>query len=132
LWSGRKEVAKLAMAETVLEEGANETSPPASPTKRISADYKLQVLRNTWHRDDWHSYRDETEAYMRNPSNYNDYNYDPYDDPYEEDYELEEERARYKDLTTDWSQTERGSHVDFASTENVPLKEGRRFRLTLR
>ena len=111
---------KLAMAETVLEEGA-ETSPPASPTKSILTDPGLRGLRQSWHTNDWHSYRDGAEAYM------NDYNDDPYDDPYE--YEQQEES--YENLKTDWSQTERGSHVDFASTENVPLKEGTYFRLTL-
>lgn len=119
------------MAETVLEEGA-ETSPPASPTKSILTDPGLRGLRQSWHTDDWHSYRDGAEAYMRDPSNYNDYNDDPYDDPYEDWCEQQEERARYENLKTDWSQTERGSHVDFASTENVPLKEGTQFRLTLR
>jgi hypothetical protein len=107
------------MAETVLEEGA-ETSPPASPTKSILTDPGLRGLRQSWHTDDWHSYRDGAEAY-------DDWTDDSYDDPYE--YEQQEES--YESLKTDWSQTERGSHVDFASTENVPLKEGTYFRLTL-
>ena len=107
------------MAETVLEEGA-ETSPPASPTKSILTDPGLRGLRQSWHTDDWHSYRDGAEAY-------DDWTDDSYDDPYE--YEQQEES--YESLKTDWSQTERGSHVDFASTENVPLKEGTHFRLTL-
>lgn len=107
------------MAETVLEEGA-ETSPPASPTKSILTDPGLRGLRQSWHTNDWHSYRDGAEAY-------DDWTDDSYDDPYE--YEQQEES--YESLKTDWSQTERGSHVDFASTENVPLKEGTYFRLTL-
>jgi hypothetical protein len=118
------------MAETVLEEGANETSPPASPTKSILTDPGLRELRRSWHTDDWHSYRDGVEAYAREPVYYNDYDYDY--DPYDDWYEQEEERTRYQDLTTDWSQTERGSHVDFASTENVPLKEGTQHRSILR
>ena len=119
------------MAETVLEEGA-ETSPPASPTKSILTDPELRVLRQSWHTNDWHSYRDGVEAYMGDPSNHSHHNDDPYDDPYEEHwYEPQEEHARYENLKTDWSQTERGSHVDFASTENVPLKEGTYFPLTL-
>ena len=123
---------KLAMAETVLEEGANETSPPASPTKSILTDPGLRELRHSWHTDDWHSHRDGIEESMRDPSNYNVHIDDPYDDPYEDWYEQQEkEHARYENLKTDWSQTERGSHVDFASTENVPLKEGTHFRLTL-
>jgi hypothetical protein len=123
------------MGEAAADIGANETSPPASPTKSISTDYMLRVLRYSWHTNDWHSYRDETEARKRRRSDYDDYDdiyYDVWHEHEEEDwYEQEEERARYKDLTADWSQTERGSHVDFASTENVPLKEGMQHRSIL-
>ena len=99
----------------------------------------MHGLRHAFHFDNWHVYRDNREAFLeayeREPAawNCNDSNDDSDDCWYEREEERQAvERARHEDLTTDWSQTKRGSHVDFASTESVPLKEGTQHRSILR
>ena len=40
------------------------------------------------------------------------------------DMEHEERQERYEKLECDWTQTNRGSHVDFETNERLPLQEG--------
>lgn len=120
------------MAEPVFKE-ASDRIISASPTNIAPTDNELDEIRNLWSEDYWHNYRDHATTHEV-AADCDDY-YDD-DDHYDEScgdsdaendrwHEAKRERDRYDELTRDWSKTNRGSHVEFASTENIPLKEGR-------
>ena len=48
-------------------------------------------------------------------------------DALEADMKDEEQQERYEELKRDWTQTNRGSHVEFEVNESLPLSEGKLF-----
>lgn len=102
---------------------ANQTSPPPSPTASHATDQGLVSLQTLWDESDWHEYRYRA----ANPYSLEDFYND--EDDYERDVhdkwvQEQKENERFEKLTQDWSQSDRGSHVEFAASEGVPLKEG--------
>ncbi|KAF3004395.1 hypothetical protein E8E13_010133 [Curvularia kusanoi] len=106
------------MAETDVDEETHHSFGHSS-TSSVSTDdeSRLHPMVGMYDTGDWHKYREELE--------YNE-NYEHCHDEVDAENllrRIEEEQERYKEFVADWSQTKRGSHIDFASTEEVPLKE---------